>query len=83
MGEQKFFTYSVYDNNCQHFLLNLLRANGLANEELTQFIKQDTESIFSTNSAIRKLSNNITDIHSRTTEILGGRIKNEKKITKH
>jgi hypothetical protein len=83
MGEQKFFTYSAYDNNCQHFLLNLLRANGLANEELTQFIKQDTESIFSTNSAIRKLSNNITDIRGRTTEILGGRMKNEKKITKH
>jgi hypothetical protein len=78
MGEQKFFTYSAYDNNCQHFLLNLIRANGLANEELTQFIKQDTESIFSTNSAIRKLSNNITDIRGRTTEILGGKMKNEK-----
>ena len=74
MGEQKFFTYSAYDNNCQHFLLNLLQANLFNSEELTNFIKQDTESIFSTNSAIRKLSNNITDIQGRTTFIIGGKI---------
>lgn len=77
MGEQKFFAYSAYDNNCQHFLLNLLQANGLANEELSRFIKQDTESIFSTNSAIRKLSNSITDIHGRATDLLGGKIKKQ------
>ena len=46
-------------------------------------IEKRVGTIFSTNSAIRKLSNNITDIHSRTTEILGGRMKNEKEITKH
>ena len=74
MGEQKFFTYSAYNNNCQHFLLNLLQANLFNSEELTNFIKQDTESIFSTNSAIRKLSNNITDIQGRTTFIIGGKI---------
>jgi len=33
MGEQKFFTYSAYDNNCQHFILSLLQSNGIANTE--------------------------------------------------
>ena len=75
MGEQKFFTYSAYDNNCQHFILSLLQSNGIANTELTNFVKQDTESIFSTNPTLRKLSNNVTDVHGRTTDVLGGKIK--------
>jgi hypothetical protein len=75
MGGQKFFTYSAYDNNCQYFLLNLLQSNGIANTELTNFIKQDTESIFATNPTLRILSNNVTDVHGRTTEVLGGKIK--------
>ena len=47
MGRQKFFSYSAYDNNCQHFILNVLQANGI--NEGTDFIKQNTEGIFENN----------------------------------
>ena len=60
IGEQRVFKYFAYNDNiiCRHFFLNLLQANGLADEELTNFIKQDTESIFSTYPTLRKLANN-------------------------
>ena len=46
MGEQKFFSYSSYDNNCQDFALSLLYANGVDDNGLISFIKQDISSIF-------------------------------------
>jgi hypothetical protein len=37
-------------------------------------IKQDTESIFSSNPTLRKLTNNITDIDGRAHELMGGKL---------
>ena len=65
MSVDKVFSYSSYDNNCQYFILNLLHANGINNDDADSFIKQDTEYIFSNNPTLRKLANNITDTDGR------------------
>ena len=75
MGEQKFFSYSSYDNNCQDFALNLLYANGADDDGLISFIKQDISSIFANNPYLRRFANNITDVQGRVTYIQGGNIK--------
>jgi hypothetical protein len=75
MGEQKFFNYSSYDNNCQDFALNLLYANGINDDGLISFIKQDVSSIFVNNPSLRRFANNITDTHGRILTMNGGKIK--------
>ena len=75
IGQDKFFTYSAYDNNCQYFALNLLHANGINDESLNTFIKQDVRSIFANNPYLRRFTNNITDVHGRLTSLNGGKIK--------
>ena len=75
MGPQKFFSYSSYNNNCQNFALNLLSSNGILTPDLSNFIKQNTESIFASNPTLRKLTNNITDLDGRAHEIMGGSMK--------
>jgi hypothetical protein len=67
LGKDKYFKYSAYDNNCQNFILNLLKANNLGDENDYEWVKQDTEELFKTNPYLRKLSNTITDVASRFT----------------
>ena len=74
IGPDKFFTYSAYDNNCQVFIMNLLHANGIQDSDADNFIKQDTESIFSSNPTLRRLTNNVTDIDGRAHELMGGKL---------
>jgi hypothetical protein len=40
MGD-KFYTYSAFGNNCQNFIFNLLRSNGLMTLEYANFVSQD------------------------------------------
>ena len=75
MGSEKFFSYSSYDNNCQDFVLNLLYANGVNDDGLISFIKQDISSIFANNPYLRRFTNNITDVHGRVTTLKGGKLK--------
>ena len=42
----KFIPYSSSSNNCQDFILNVLKANQMDSQELNAFIKQDTSMIF-------------------------------------
>lgn len=46
MGNTNFSRYNARTNNCQNFMMNLLQANGLSNDENTKFIKQDAEAVF-------------------------------------
>lgn len=77
MGEQKFFSYNAFKNNCQHFIENVLLSNNM-NEGL-DFIKQDTEDIFKNNPNLRKFANTLTDIAGRADVIKqGGEIDENK-----
>jgi hypothetical protein len=60
-----FYPYSAKSNNCQNFILNVLQASGIGNQQDYEFVKQDTEHLFGENSFLRKASNTITDIGAR------------------
>jgi len=68
----KYFTYSAKDNNCQDFILAVLQANNIGNQEDYSFIKQDTKSLFEGLSTLRKVSNSITDLGAKVNEITQG-----------
>lgn len=55
MGEDKYIDYHPLTNNCQDHLLASLQANGLTNQELTSFIKQDTEDLIENTPAFSKI----------------------------
>jgi hypothetical protein len=75
MGSEKFFSYQSGSNNCQDFALSLLYANGIKDNSLNTFIKQDVSSIFANNPYLRRFTNNITDTDGRLKYIQGGTIK--------
>jgi len=75
MGD-RFYPYSARDNNCQNFILNVLKASGIGGERDYNFVKKDTKSLFGDESFLRKLSNTITDIGARFNVLMqGGKIK--------
>ena len=82
MGDN-FFLYSAYNNNCQHFISNLLVANGLDTPENIAFVKQDTEQIFQNLDYLRKLSNTITDLAGRVDVVHQGGSLNFHPNTRH
>ena len=67
LGKDLYYKYSAYDNNCQNFILNLLKANDLGTNEDYEWVKQDTEELFKSNPFLRKLADGITDLASRFT----------------
>lgn len=72
MGYDKFYDYSSRDNNCQHFILSVLLANGLGNEYDYEFVKQDTKELFADNTFLRKMANTVTDIGARFNVLTQG-----------
>jgi hypothetical protein len=41
VGDEKFYKYDSFRNNCQDFLYNVLKSNNLLNETNSRFIKQN------------------------------------------
>lgn len=75
MGK-RFLPYQSNSNNCQVFIMGILQANGLANQELTNFVKQDTRSIFKNNPILRKFANTLTDLGGYfNAAVQGGKLK--------
>jgi len=81
MGDNKFFTYNSSSNNCQNFLVNMVRANIPSYEPYVNFIKQDTEFVFKNNPAFRKFANTLTST-GRVFGVLMGKGLKEKSKTK-
>lgn len=55
MGEDKYIDYHPLTNNCQDHLLASFQANGLTNQDITSFIKQDTEDLIENTPAFSKI----------------------------
>ena len=68
----KFIPYSAYDNNCQNFILSVLKSNGTETQENNNWVKQNTEYLFSHNPSLRKFANTVTDIAGRFDVIKQG-----------
>ena len=62
---RKFLPYSAYNNNCQDFLMAILKSNKLGNQTIYKFVKQNTTSIFKTNPAFTKFTNFITELGAK------------------
>lgn len=62
VGSKKFFSYDAIKNNCQDFLIGLLQHSGLLTGELTGFIKQDVETLFSKLKYLQPIINVATGI---------------------
>jgi hypothetical protein len=59
IGRDKILKYTINDNNCQHFILNILKANNIEFSIYMNFIKQDVDDMFGSNIITKKLINNI------------------------
>ncbi len=68
----RFLPYQANSNNCQVFIMAVLQANGLATQELTTFVKQDTRSIFKNNPVLRKFANTLTDLGGIFNAVIQG-----------
>ena len=69
----KFLTYSSSSNNCQYFIMAILQANNFKNtSKYINFVKQDTESIFKNNPALRKIANTFTDLGGNMSIVVNG-----------
>ena len=72
MGKNKFLDYDGYKNNCQDFMMNILEANGLSNEENTKFVKQDTQVLFEDSPFLAKVSKKLTDVGASFNALMRG-----------
>ena len=68
----KWFNYSAYNNNCQDFIVALLKGSNVGTEQDIAFTKQDTKSLFKGDSFLRKFANTVTDIGAKANEITTG-----------
>jgi len=67
-----FLPYNPATNNCQNFILNVLKANGLLNPTYETWIKQDTQALFAKDPFLLSLSNKLIDIGKITNVISQG-----------
>ena len=70
--KNSFFYYSAKTQNCQDFVLGILNANHIGNEENRLFTKQNTDQLFDNSDFLRKFSNSITDLGARVNVIKEG-----------
>ena len=76
MGERLFYNYDAFKNNCQIFVLNLLKSLGVNNIEYNKFVKQNVDELIKNNPILPPVSKTITDIASSANILInGGSIK--------
>lgn len=71
VGEQKFFSYSATDNNCQNGLTQLLGSSGLLTEESRAFIKQNAVRLMENAGVLDKVSNFVTGLKHKIDGLFG------------
>ena len=73
--KEKFIPYTASNNNCQNFVLNILRANNMNSPEIEAFVKQDTAMIFR-DPNFKKFSDGITGLGEKIDILTqGGKLK--------
>ena len=69
---KKYFDYSAYNNNCQDFIMALLKGSGIGTQEDYDFVKQESKALFKNDPFLRKFANTVTDIGGKANEIMFG-----------
>jgi hypothetical protein len=68
-----FFKYDAFNNNCQMFLANILRANGLLTPEVEAFVVQDAQSLLQQlPKYTRPFANTITNLAGFANKLMYG-----------
>ena len=67
-----FYSYASSNNNCQYFCLALLESNFMNDPKYTEFVKQDTVSIFENTGMLNSIANSVTDLAGRLDVISQG-----------
>ncbi len=81
MGD-KFFPYHPNTNNCQDLIKGVLEANGIRDQNVYNFVKQDTSMIFKDKGWLSGLAKQVTDLGGYADVVMQGgtlkkRISNE------
>ncbi len=72
IGDYDFFGYHAFENNCQNFVLELLKTEDLVTKEISNFVYQDIESIAKKIPEIsKKILKVVTDLGNSISKILG------------
>jgi hypothetical protein len=64
-----YFEYDVVGNNCQDFLVAIIKANGILKEGLFEFVKQETDEIFDSNRPLEVFCDAVADITGIIDEV--------------
>ncbi len=62
-----FFTYNGSTNNCQSFILGLLKGSNALTEEARTFIKQDTKHLFDNMPLTKRIMDTVTDLAAKAS----------------
>ena len=81
IGDNRFFTYDAFENNCQDFLINILKNNNLGNNSIYLFIKQDISGILrDLPPGLPKIARTITDIGAIVSRLRGDGLEPKNKV---
>lgn len=73
MGKQQFSNYNAKYNNCQIFVKNILKYNGLLNPDLNTFIVQNTKKFFEAfPNFLKRIVQKITNAAARIDRLVEG-----------
>lgn len=79
MGDVAFNGYDAFENNCQDFIIGILKANDLDYEKYIVFVKQDANSILSKlPTYTKKVSKFLTDVGAVAEKVIHGSSIEEK-----
>jgi len=80
MGSQ-FFQYDARNNNCQDFIVAILKSNGIGNDADIHFVKQDTDRLFKGLDILGKIAHTATELGERGNIALqGGKLSKNQNI---
>ena len=72
MGDDRYFLYDAFSNNCQYFVKNILEANNVLTTSAEKFLFQDIRELASAlPSLLKKTARTITDIAGTTAKLTG------------
>ena len=63
VGSEKMYRYDPFSTNCQHFVISLLDAVGLADSDTVEFVLQDAKELVESK-ILRNGTKYVTDIHA-------------------
>jgi hypothetical protein len=72
MGNENFYKYDAFKNNCQIFVLSLLKGLGINNSQYNDFVKQDVSKLIKNFPSLNPIANVITGIGEKANILING-----------